>query len=50
MQRERVCLESGHQTSVTHETSRGEVAKYVPLSSQGGELKLLPEYLTERDV
>ena len=55
----------GHQTSVTQETSRREVAQYVLLSADlslpslsdiskvdcaGGKFKLLPEYLTERDV
>ena len=53
------------QTSVTHETSWREVAQYVLLSADlslpslsdiskvdcaGGKFKLLPEYLTERDV
>ena len=55
----------GHQTSVTQETSWREVAKYVLLSADlslpslsdiskvdcaGGKFKLLPEYLTEKDV
>ena len=55
----------GHQTSVTQETSWREVAQYVLLSADlslpslsdiskvdcaGGKFKLLPEYLTERDV
>ena len=50
----------GHHTSVTLETSWGEVAKYVPLSpdlsdiskldSTEGKFILLPEYLTEGDV
>ena len=55
----------GHQTSVTQETSWREVAQYVLLSADlslpllsdiskvdcaRGKFKLLPEYLTERDV
>ena len=57
----------GQHTSVTHQTSWGQVAKYVPLRplsqqlswlyaaisqklTAGGKFKLLPEYLTERDV
>ena len=55
----------GHQASVTQETSWREVAQYVLLSSDlslpspsdiskvdcaGGKFKLLPEYLTGKDV
>ena len=55
----------GHQTLITQETSWREVAQYVLLSADlslpslsdiskvdcaGGKFKLLPEYLTERDV
>ena len=55
----------GHQTSVTQETSWREVAQYVLLSVDlslpslsdiskvdcaGGKFKLLPEYLSEREV
>ena len=55
----------GHQTSVTQEISRREVAQYVLLSADlslpslsdiskadcaGGKFKLLPGYLTGRNV